>query len=363
MSFTRPTLTQIRDRVKGDIKSGLSLQTILRKSFLDIIGKIVTGASHTLHGSIEFAKQQLLPDQAADEFLLRWGAIWGISRLDATFTKLNITVTGTPTTVLPAGTLYQRSDGFQYEVETEVAIDGGGSVAAVIVATVAGSGGNIDDGSTVSLVSAISGIDSDATVDSTAVEGDDQETLTDFRTRLVERIQNPPSGGTVADYVAYAKTVVGVTRVWVLPAHLGEGSVGLSFVEDNEDPIIPDAAKVTEVQNAVEALKPVSADLFVFAPDATPMDPVIALKPNTQAVRDAVTAELQDLIAREAQVAGAFKAVGETYDGKIALSKINEAISIAPGEEDHVLTSPTSDLSPQTGGLATLGTPVFSTLP
>jgi uncharacterized phage protein gp47/JayE len=353
---------QIRDRVKGDIKSGLSLTTILRRSFLDVIGKVVAGASHTLHGSIQFAKEQLLPDQAVDEYLLRWGAIWGISRLDATFAKLNITVTGTPTTVLPVGTLFQRSDGFQYETEAEVTVEGGGSVAAVLVAKTAGAAGNIDDGSTVSLVSAISGIDSDATVVSTATEGDDQETLTDFRTRLIERIQNPPSGGTVADYVAYAKTVVGVTRVWVLPAHLGEGTVGLSFVEDNEDPIIPDAAKVTEVQNAVEALKPVTADLFVFAPVAFPMDPDIALKPNTQAVRDAVTAELEDLIAREAQVAGAWKSVTETYDGKIPISKINEAISVAPGEEDHVLTSPTSDLSPATGGIATLGTPTFSTL-
>lgn len=363
MSFTRPTLTQIRDRVKGDIKSTLGLTTILRRSFLDVIGKIVAGASHTLHGHIQFAKEQLLPDQATDEYLLRWGAIWGISRLDATFTKLNITITGTATTVVPVGTLFQRSDGVQYETEAEVTIGGGGSVAAVLVALEAGSDGNIDDGSTVSLVSAISGVDSDATVDSTDTEGDDQETLTDFRTRLVERIQNPPSGGTVADYVAYAKTVVGVTRVWVLPGHLGEGTVGLTFVEDNEDPIIPDQAKVDEVQDAVSALKPVTADLTTFAPIATPMNPNISLKPNTQAVRDAVTAELDDLIAREAQVAGAWEEVGSTYDGVIPLSKINEAISIASGEEDHVLNSPTSDLTPQTGGLATVGTITFQTLP
>jgi uncharacterized phage protein gp47/JayE len=365
MSFTRPTLAEIYARSKADFKSGLDLQTVLRRSFIDIVAKIVTGASHVMHGHITWVLEQLLPDTAEDEFLLRWGAIWGIARNEATFAKLNITITGTPTTVVPAGTLFQRSDGFQYAVDTEVAIEGGGSVAALIVAVLADTielSGNIDDGSTVSLVSAISGVDSDATVDSTDTEGDAEETLSDFRTRLIERIQNPPSGGTVSDYVAYAKTVTGVTRVWVLPAHLGEGTVGLTFVEDNEDPIIPDQAKVDEVQAAVSELKPVTADLFTFIPIATPIDPDISIKPNNADVRAAVTAELEDLIAREAQVAGAYKAVGQTYDGKIPLSKINEAISIAQGEEDHVLNSPTEDVIPVTGGIATLGTITFSTL-
>ena len=53
---------------------------------------------------------------------------------------------------------------------------------------------------------------------------------------------------------------------------------------------------------------------------------------------------------------------GVQFDGKIRLSQINEAISLADGETDHVLDFPTADVQPQTGGLVTLGTPIFSPL-
>ena len=96
--------------------------------------------------------------------------------------------------------------------------------------------------------------------------------------------------------------------------------------------------------------------------DVRSIDFDIAIKPNTQAVRDAVTAELEDLFLREAEVAGSYKQVGEQNDGRIPLSKINEAISAAQGEEDHVLNSPSAEIDPLTGDLLTVGTITFSTL-
>ena len=359
MAFTRPTLIQIIDRIKGDLKSGLSLSTIIRRSFLEIIAKAFGGASHTLHGFIDFAKDQLFPDTATDEFLIRWSTIFGINRIEAQFAEININVTATTGATLTQGTVYQRSDGFQYLVKADVIIGAGAIEPAIIVASEAGENGNIDDGSTVSLLSAFAGLESDALVTSTLIEGEEQETLDNLRTRLIERIQQPPSGGKASDYIAFAKTIAGVTRAWVLPGFLGQGTVGLTFVEDNEVPIIPSPAKVTEVQLAVEALKPVTADLFTFAPNEVEINPNILLEPNTTAVQNAVITELEDMLNREAQVAGAFKEVGTQYTGIISLSKINEAISIAAGEEDHILQSPTADIEPNDGSLVTLGTPVF----
>ena len=78
-------------------------------------------------------------------------------------------------------------------------------------------------------------------------------------------------------------------------------------------------------------------------------------------------AELEDLIFREAEVRDAADpdqvGLGIQFDGIITLSKINEAISIAEGEEDHILNSPTINPQPPSGGLIILGTPTFSTLP
>lgn len=370
MAFTRPTLTEIIERIKGDFKTGLSLQTILKRSFLDVFAKAFGGASHTLHGHIEYGlTNKFFPDTGDDETVIRWGTLFNLPRNDATFAQLLVRFTGTTGGTLVAGTVLVRSDGLQYTLDAETIVPAAGTVDAQVTCSTEGETGNMADLDELSLQSAVAGVDSTGVVQSTVTEGEDQETIEDYRTRVLERLQNPPSGGTVNDYIAYAKTVTGVTRVWVLPNNLGQGTIGTTFVEDGNAPasIIPSAAKVQEVQEAVDELKPVTADHTCFAPIELEMDPVIALKPNTTAVQNAVIAELNDLLAREAQVRDAinpeFVATGIQYDGKIKLSQINEAISIAAGETDHVLTSPTADVQPSTGGLVTLGTPVFSTLP
>lgn len=371
MAFTRPTLQQIIDRIQGDIKTGLELTAILRRSILDILSKALGGASHTLHGHLDFNALQLFPDTATDANLVRWATIFGIPRLEATFTELIIDVTSTTGATLAADTIYQRSDGIQYKVKDEVVYGVTETLPVTIVALLAndsanGIDTNLSNGSTVSLLSPISGLESDGVVTSTSVEGEDQETIENLRIRLLERIQAPPAGGTVNDYIAFAKTVVGVTRVWVLPGNLGEGTVSLTFVEDNEVPIIPSGAKVIEVFEAVLVLQVIDVDLFVFAPTEFEMNPEIALKPNTTATRAAAIAELEDLLIRSAEVRDASDpkqvGLGIQFDGIIKLSQINEAISIADGEEDHVLIFPTTDVQPQVGGLVTLGTPIFSTL-
>jgi len=83
-------------------------------------------------------------------------------------------------------------------------------------------------------------------------------------------------------------------------------------------------------------------------------------------VQNQVILELEDMLFREAQVGGAIDpeqvGLGITLSGKIPISKIDEAISLADGEDDHILTTPTVEVDPGVGGLVVLGTPVFSTL-
>jgi len=372
VAFNRPTLVQIKDRVEADFKQGLGLSTILLRSFLKVMASALAGASHTIHGYIANALKQLFPGTADEAHLVRWANIFGINRLPAVAAEIVVTITGTDGVPIPGldstptpAAIFQRSDGAEYQVKEEVT-PSGGTVQATLVAVVAGVSSNVSNGSTLTLSSPISGINSAAVVASTTLEGEDQEEIEDLRTRLLERIQNPPAGGTVADYVAFAKTVTGVTRVWVLPGYLGQGTVGVTFVEDDQDPIIPTGPKVDAVQAAVDERKPVEADAIVFAPMASAINPTIRVKPNNSAVRAAITAELNDLIFREAQVRGAVDpariAEGFTYDGKIALSKFNEAISISSGEDDHILVSPVDSPQPSEGGILTLGTITFQTL-
>ena len=369
MPFTRPTLKQIIDRIEGDFKSGLNLQAILRRSFLAVFAKAFGAVSHTLHGHIDFSiNEKFFPDTGDEATIIRWGALYNLPRKDATFAEIIIDVTATAGGTIPAGQVYVRSDGQLYDVKDEVVIPVSTTLPVTIVAQTEGDTPNMDPGDKISLQSAITGIQSEALVVSTTIEGEDLEDIELYRQRVLDRLQAPPSGGTVNDFIAFALKVPGVTRVWVLPNFLGEGTVGVTFVEDDEDPIIPDASKVAEVQTQLLLDEPQgTAGSTAFAPTEAKINPEIQLKPNTSEVRTAVIAELEDLLIREAEVKGASDpdqvGLSVQFDGKIRLSQINEAISIAAGETDHVLLSPTVDFDPGTGGLVTLGIPVFTTLP
>lgn len=372
MAFERPTLIQIRNRIESDIKSGLGLTVLLSRSFLKVMASTLAGASHTLHGHIQdFAQRQLFPDTADDEFLIRWANLFGINRLEASFAVINVEFTGSVGASVPVNTLVQRPDGVEFRV-----LHGGivriptgqlhGLYRTRAVATVPGTEGNTLPNSPLSLTSALTGVNSAVTAVNVFTEGEDEETLESLRGRLTDRIQNPPSGGTAADYIAFARAVPGVSRVWVLPNHLGPGSVAIAFVEDTQEDIIPKEAKVREVQAAVDEKKPVTARVSVFAPTPQPMNLHIRVRPNTPAVQEAIEAQLDELVFQEAQVRQAVDpervAEGIQYSGEIPISKISEAVSTADGEEDHILLGLRNNPRPPVGGILTKGTTVYTGL-
>jgi len=366
MSFTRPTIDQLIDRIKTDIKDGLSLTTVLRRSFVGVIARALAGASHLVLGYLDWIKDQAFPDTAEKEYLERWSQIWGVLRKEATFAEITVLITGNEGGVVPINTIFQRSDGVQYYLKAEVTIPLAGSIAGTVVAVSSGSLSNLAVDDVISLLSPIADVDSDATVTAVAIVAEDTESDDAFRARLIDRIQLPPLGGSANDYIQWALSIAGVTRAWVLPLYTGAGTVGVSFVTDDSDPIIPTGAKVTEVDDYIQEVKPVTAIVTTFAPVAAPMTIDIDIKPNTAAVQAAVTAELEDILKRDASLAGAYKTPSTTYDGSILLSKINQAVSLAVGIEDHVINTingvAPANVVPSTGELVTLGTITWHTL-
>lgn len=354
MPFARPSLTEIIDRILADISNRVTgvQSSVLRKSLLGVLGRAEAGTAHLLYGYIDWVANQVMPDTAESEYLERWASIWGIQRKPAEFAAGSVVFTVTAGSIIPDGTIIQRQDGIQYATKGAASIVG--TVATVSVqALLTGDDANLPAGSRVSLLSPIAGVQSTGTVAAGGiVSGTDVESDDRLRARLVARIQNPPQGGSVADYVQWGLEVSGVTRVWVYPMQVGAGTVTVLFVTD-DDPagIIPSPAKVLEVQEHIDALRPVTAELFVAAPVAQPINPVIAIRPNMAAVQAAVIAELNDLLIRDAVPAG-----------KVLISRMREAVSIAAGEENNSFTSPTADFVTATGNIATLGTVTFTTL-
>jgi uncharacterized phage protein gp47/JayE len=166
---------------------------------------------------------------------------------------------------------------------------------------------------------------------------------------LLLRLREPPQGGAAQDYIAWALTVAGVTRVWVFPNENGAGTVVVRFVRDQDVSIFPDAGEVAAVQAAEDAERPITAQVTVVAPTQLAVAFTIHLVPDTSDTRAAVTASLDDLMFRVAEPGDGIA------KGSVLLSEMRTAIGVA-GVTDYTMTVPSADVVPGLGQLATRGT-------
>jgi uncharacterized phage protein gp47/JayE len=347
LTFERPTLTKLVRRGRADLATKLpGADTNLRGSFEEVISTVLAGMTHGLHGHLKWLSKQILPDLADDEFLVRLAGVRLLERTPADAASGSIEITGVEDSVCPDGTVWQRSDGALYTQDGDATI-ASGSAMATVVAQEAGTDGNSDVGTKLQLASPVTGISSESVVSGDGItDGVDIETIEALRYRLLSLYQSPPSGGGPGDYVNWALAVPGVTRAWEYPMMNGPGTVGVRFVmDDQESTIIPDSDKVEDVQAYIDDRAPITADVQVLAPTAVGLDFTIELTPDDSDTRDAVEASVGELVARTAEP-------GST----VLLSQLNEAISLATGETDHVMTVPAADVTHTANQIAVLGT-------
>jgi len=348
MSFDRPTLAELVSRIRNDVVSRLSADDVLRRADAEVYSRALAGAVHGLYGYIDWAARQVIYDTAESEILDRWASIWlKVPRKSASKATGVVTFTVSGAVSITTGTTLQALDGTQYETTADATVSGT-TATAPVSALVAGAAGNRLAGESLTLVSPIPGVQSTATAGELS-DGADKEDDDSLLARLLDRLQNPPQGGAAADYVTWAREVSGVTRAWCYPRELGDGTVVVRFVRDDDGSgtaIIPDAAEVATVQTYIDSVRPVTAKVTVVAPVAVLLNFTISgLTPDTSAVRAAVQAELADLVLREAEPGGV-----------ILLSHIRAAISAASGETDFVLVSPTANVVSATGAMSIMGT-------
>jgi uncharacterized phage protein gp47/JayE len=359
MATSIPTLVEIIERAEADIKFVLNVPVLIKNSFEKAVAKAVGGLAFGLYKYSDWVKRQMFITTCDDEFIPRHATIWDVARVLGSNSRLNIIFAGNIGSVIPVDTIIQYEDlKFKTESEATFTVD---TITVSVVALQKGSESNLDNGTPLLLINSISGVDAECVTDSVLESGTSDEAYASWRERIHFAIRNPASGGAAPDYIQEAKSLTGITRAWVFPLINGPNTVGLKFVQDNDVDIIPSASRVSEIQNHFESWIPVGAILTVSAPAVETLDLEIRLVPNTTEVQDAVREEIREYIYSSSQVRGAWAGPNSTYDGKILISKLNEAISKASGEEDHEITqvngsaSFLSEITPPDNYLITLG--------
>lgn len=119
-----PTLTELVNRIQTDVQAELPQSNpFLPESVLlaFIIG--VAGRFAEIYNQLQSLLNDLYLDTASDQFIERWGSIYGIARLAATPSAGDVVATGTTSNTVPQGTILNATDDVSYETQADIDIE------------------------------------------------------------------------------------------------------------------------------------------------------------------------------------------------------------------------------------------------
>jgi uncharacterized phage protein gp47/JayE len=263
---------------------------------LRVIADATAALTHLTLRYIDWLALQFLPDTAETEWIDRHGLIWlvnsdnTVGRKNATFATGTATVTGTAGVQIPIASELISTNNINFET-TELIVVNVVATPVKIRATNPGIVGNLLTGEPLTFDPSIPDVDPIATI----LElhgGSEEETDEELRQRVLKRIRQPPMGGAVYDYEAWALAVPGVTRAWAAQ-EMGIGTATVRFMMDDkraDNDGVPLEEDVIDVTKYIDYRRPVAVkDTFVVAPLKQPMTVTIAeLNPDTPSVRQEI---------------------------------------------------------------------------
>ena len=347
MAYPRPTLSDLRSRILGDMRAGLGLQTIAAQSVLRALANAEAGAASALHAHLAWVSRQIHPGYCDEDYLLRWASLYGVERLDATAAGGSVQVNGSVGAELLANTLLQgAANGVRYASSAAVTIGADGTATVAVVAQREGVDGNLALGQELLLVSPVSGISSQALAASAMEGGADQESVEAWRARLVLKWTEKKRYGDATDYEYWALSAhPDVTHAWVIDNALGLGTVMVRPFCNGLTDRIPTQAVLDDVAAYIQDYKPQGVKVYVEPPIAHPIDIDID-----------ITTAGDDTAANRSAIESGLRTAIKTYtaeDATVQRSAFRAAIDAVT--RDNVLYSPSDNLYMGAGELATFG--------
>jgi uncharacterized phage protein gp47/JayE len=364
MPWVRPTLPQLLARVQQDIKTRVpGSNPFLRWSSERVLGTSLAGLAHELHGRLQFLANQIVPNDTMDDsFADAAAAVWlknpvtltPQGRKEPSAASGPVVITATGAGDLPVNSVLERSDGALFLTAADCPFSGAGTQDVQVIAAVAGSAGNTDAGTTLTLQSPPDGISATATVDTDGiVNGQDKETTPQLVARILQAIANHTNDGAAGDYEEWALSVAGVTRAWEFPQLFGIGTVAVYIASDTAGGGVGASdTLVASVQAYLDTVRPVTVKqctVYSIAANAIAFRiHIINPADNTTANQAAIAAAISDTVLR---VSGA----GITLQA----ADIYAAIAAGSGFSGFVLEEPTGAVGCPPGQVVTVGAVTF----
>ncbi|KIP13337.1 baseplate J-like family protein [Burkholderia sp. MSHR3999] len=301
----QPTQASLIERMRQGFRAKLpNSDAWIFPNNLWIAATVVGGMLWELYAQAVKILKQAMPDTATGVWLQRWANLFRVYIKMPQPATGPVAVTGTASTLIPAGTLFSRSDGTQYATQADVVLDATGIGVVTVTATTTGASTNALASEPLSLMSSVSGLDSEALVGTAGLGGGaDIETDDDLRARLLARMARRNRYGTLQDYVDWALEVPGVTRAW---AFAYGNVIKVYFMMDYAYPTtygIPQQTDVLIVQAYLTnpCRKPIGAVPVASLPAGVPLGITIRCPtPFNATIQSAVESDLDSYLIRTA---------------------------------------------------------------
>jgi uncharacterized phage protein gp47/JayE len=244
--------------------------------------RILAGAVTDNHAHIAAVLDDLLPDTAVGDALVRWANLRGLTKKGATPARkaaaLRVTGTGD---VAVGDQLRHEATGLLFQVNEAEAVVATADVD--IVAVDVGSETRLPAGEPLVFLSAPAGIDEDAElVLDLDEDGEDEESPDALRARVINRFREPPLGGAQNDFVQWALEVTGIAAAFCYPLRQGYGSVDLAALHAGSGSSrLLSAGEISDLQDYIDERRPVAMTSFrVLTVQATDVDVDAEVLPN-----------------------------------------------------------------------------------
>ncbi|WP_027057360.1 baseplate J/gp47 family protein [Mesorhizobium loti] len=354
MAWTVLSPTEISARLRGALRRYLpGTDALVSPSNLTAIVKTFAAGLHDMHLRGAWLYQQIFASTASKQHLERHGAELGIYRRPMSRAEGYVTLNGYADTVYPAGIGFIFGARL-YQSATDARSDLAGVVTLLLLSADYGAVTNVAAGETMQRAdpTQFPNLDLEATVAADGIGGGaDTELDASLLARILDRKRWPPQGGAYSDYEKFAREVPGVSQAWALPFADAPGTVGVWFLFEGRENGIPEAGDIAIVQESLEARRLIRAVLSVSAPIPLALDVTISmLITDTIQTRAAISASIAAMLVKRARpgvVASPFA---------LSRSWVAEAISLAVGEDSHVLIQPSGDITYIDGHMPVLGT-------
>lgn len=323
-----PDLKTVTTRMESDVNHyipGAELRP--RFSVISVLVKVIGAAIHSLYQYAQNLLRNILPSTCHDDWLPAWAYVLRKPRKAATAAAGNVTFINEGSILIPAGTILQSPDGLRYLTGADA------TTTAPVTALEPGYASNAP--SELKLATPISGVSSNVTPGD-ITGGADEESLADWRARLVDAFANRAKIGDADDYAEWAIDAhPAIKYAWVYGNTPQLGDITIIVATGNENPV-PDAATLAAANASLNRLRNVGCSIHLLAPAALPV--LMALKhiPESEqpVVLKALLAHIASLRAQGATlyVSDLHAAIRSVYSGVYSLIEPSSDVTAAERE-------------------------------